>query len=259
MSQRRWCAPLRGAHPRYRGRRLSRAFAVLAFLAGITAGQFAAQSPAAAADCSTTAHCYATASWSVTSPSGFRGAKVMLRTNCMTTPNIGSNIVANTLWVAKGNEWMEAGITIGSFTEDGETDILYNPSRYLAMMKNGIYAEHYRGLYTPTTGMWSTIYAGADGTNDWQMWFDNVQNHDVSYNHFTEPATRLTTGTELTNDGAHTYGSSSRMYFYNLSGTLTPNWQGATSGAVIALAQGGMNATWASYAWWMRDGRGPTC
>lgn len=242
-------------------RPISKVLVVIALLAGITTGQLSGQLPAAAVDCSGSNHCYATARWAVSSPSGFRGAKVLLRTNCMATPSASSNIVVNTLWVGKGSEWIEAGITIGTFTDadSGSTYTLNNPARYIARYNNGVYAEHFRGYYTTNTGMYSTIRAGDnEGTNDWQAWFDNAS-RDTFHNVFTVPASRITTGTELTNDGAHTYGSTAAMYYYNLGGALVPEWQGASSSSVINTVDPGMFAYWVDNDWWLRDGRGAAC
>lgn len=233
---------------------------LLAFVAAVTVGPVGVQLPAAAADCSLGNHCYAVAQWNVASPSGFRGAKVLLRTNCMATPNITSNLVVNTLWVSKGSEWIESGITIGTFTDasSGSTT-LYNPARYIAKYDNGNYSEHFRGWYTTNTSFYSTIRAGDNpGTNDWQTWFNNG-GRDTFYNTFTVPASGLVSGTELTHDGAHTYGSTAKMYYYNLGGALIPRWQGSTSSANIGPVNPGMFAYWVDSDWWLRDGRGSPC
>jgi hypothetical protein len=90
-------------------------------------------------------------------------------------------------------------------------------------------------------------------------WDVTVNNHfaTVDYVEFNT-ADQLFTGAATETDTAHTYGSSSSLYFFNLSGNMVYQWKGLASGAVTTYTSS-MNATWAHQWDWVRDGRGATC
>lgn len=200
-------------------------------------------------------HCYSIADWSAPAPAGFLGGKVTLRSNCMVVPSLANDFITNELWVVSGGWWVEIGITIGAANAGGYYG---SPTRFWAENKFTGYFEHYYGIQPSGQEVVATAYASSTNTNDWQLWFDNVQNHFVASNAFQAPAHRLQTGVETENDGSHTYGSNSRMYFYNLGGAITPKWRGSASSTGWAVSDG-MYHEWVTYAWWQRSGRGAEC
>lgn len=214
------------------------------------------QAPAANAALCDGPHCYGEAAWTVTgSGSGFRGAKVTLRSNCMSLPDYTSEFFTNELWAVSGGgtRWVEIGITVGVKPGGYNT----SPRRFWAENKAAGYFEHYYESYTFDNSLVVTARAPSDGSNDWELWYGSGTRY-TSVDGLTSPAKAIMTGVETTSASAHTYGSSREMRWYDLDAGLHDDWVGSTSGA-NAFADSGMTADWVAYANWIRTGRGAPC
>lgn len=150
------------------------------------------QAPAANAALCDGPHCYGEAAWTVTgSGSGFRGAKVTLRSNCMSLPDYTSEFITNELWAVSGGgtRWVEIGITVGVKPGGYNT----SPRRFWAENKAAGYFEHYYESYTFDNSLVVTARAPSDGSNDWELWYGSGTRY-TSVDGLTSPAKTIMTG-----------------------------------------------------------------
>lgn len=235
-------------------RRLQR----LGVLTAIAAGMISVHVDAAsAATCTVTTHCYGSAEWFVTAPSGFEGAQVSLRTNCMTVSDYTTQTIMNELWTvdATGSYWNEAGVRTGA--KNGGTWTTTPTYVWADWRPNGSYNEHYfAGAVPLNTPVTVSIVESSNGSGTWNI---NVGgNTGTSTSNFAGPAEALETGTESQTDTGHSYGSSSAMSFYSTTRSLVSGWAASTHSG-LSTPKGGTNVSWASTYDWIRDGQGATC
>lgn len=77
------------------GRRVAKVrMVLLSAVAALVTGPLAL-APEGALACSDASHCYGIADWPVSSPSGFNGADVQLRSNCMSLDDSSSHFIDN--------------------------------------------------------------------------------------------------------------------------------------------------------------------
>lgn len=117
--------------------------------------------------------------------------------------------------------------------------------------------------YTYDSALVATIYKPSSASSNWQMWFGNTveqYRYDAEYT-FTGPARHIAATTRSTNHQVNykTFGSASRLYYYNLGGAITPNWQGSSSGAITLGNSLPQYAHWATPYWWAQMGQNGTC
>jgi hypothetical protein len=69
----------------------------------------------------------------------------------------------------------------------------------------------------------------------------------------------MVVGTESTDTASKIYGSANSLYFYNLSGTITPQWAGVSSDADLWDTGPPMDSVWVDTHWRARMGQNGTC
>lgn len=216
--------------------------------------------------------CYAIARWIVGAPSGFEGASLALRTNCMISehPELDHGIVTNELWVATDipdvygvQRWTEVGITVGKF--QGVSGGISTPSWYWADMRTGYpsgnYHEHLVGAANLGSYTTVSIVERGIGTGDWDVTIGNFYGAS-SVGNFNGPSDWLQTGTESHGDFSQSYGSSKNLTYYNLSGDPVSDWISTlnpTSHAVLVPPDPNLHSNWVTTNSWMQDGEGATC
>lgn len=192
----------------------------------------------------------------MSAPSGTLGAKVTLRTNCMATTGTGPQIT-HSLEVSpstSSSTFAKLGILRGRDFDGNATAPI--PRRYFRWGKLGAVSWAYSSAnYALNTEVDATIWKPDTSTSRWEMWFDNARPTLKVPGLFVGPARLLATTTTSTDTTAHTYGSDSRLYYYNLSGTIMPEWSGASSQANLA-SNGAGYSSWHTPQWWARAGVG---
>jgi hypothetical protein len=232
--------------------------AVFAVLVTAIAAQAVSVGPADAATCTGTSHCYGRAYWNVSSPSGFEGGNVTLRTNCMTVSDYTSEILTNEMWVssdASASYWTEVGITVGPHNGGGYSN---SPTYFWADKRPGTggYHDHFFAGPVPlNTYVNADIIETSNGSGSWAVSIGG--NSSTSTSNFAGPSRRLVTGTESTTDSGHTYGSSTNMSYYSLTRTKVAGWNSASAGG--AVLDGLLTRQWANQYNWLSDGQGATC
>lgn len=198
--------------------------------------------PSAAADACFPEHCYGLAIWSVSPPSGFRGARVTLRTNCMAVDNVQlGNSTTNEFWVIDNQNgtlyWVEAGFLTGAFYGSGRY-YFWADYRY-----NGSYNEHV--VSSPQVPVNTYIdgiihYAGSG------IWY--VTLGPIAGAQSTSSLTRaliLETGIE-TSAPTRNEASSGNLKWYSLQDALISNWSSASGHASLSAVNSYVYRAWTS-------------
>jgi hypothetical protein len=201
--------------------------------------------------CSDASHCYGIAEWDVSSPSGFHGGDVNLRTNCMSLSDYSGHFIDNEMWVVRNGNWVETGLTEG--TPIGAAHRFFWADQ---RPSGGGYHEHFSsGGFSLNTYYEAHIHWTGNGT--WNVFTGPFGGTSTSQ--FDAPAYTLQTGTEVSSaDSPHTYGSSSSMQYYDLGGHAQNGW-GSGSGHAYLYSNGSAYVNWASTYDHIRDGVGATC
>lgn len=222
------------------GRTLQRAAVFLAAVLTI-GGIGASRAPeASAAPCDE--HCYGIATWSVSPPSGFRGARVTLRTNCMAVDNVQlGEFTTNEFWVVDNKNgtlyWVEAGFTTGKFYGSG-IYYFWNDYRY-----NGSYNEHVTTTSQVPVNTYKTGIIHYAGNGTWYVTLGPIAGAQ-SVSSLTR-ALILETSIETTAPTRNA-ASSSDLRYYSLQDDLISGWRSATGGAVLSGVDSYVYRSWAS-------------
>ncbi len=218
--------------------------------------------PAVAWACSDAPTCFAGVVWDMSAPSGTLGAKVTLRSNCMTLSNIQDDFLSHRLRVVDVGS--QSGVEIGYmrgtnlFYPDWPTYSIAR--RYFAYYNpSGGHFSASQFTYDYGTSLTATAYKASTASNDWQLWFGNATSHYVVHDHFWGAADWMSVGTVSTDTESEIYGSANSLYFYNLSGTITPQWAGVSSQSSVRDTGPPMDSGWVDPHWRARMWQNGSC
>ena len=168
------------------GARLQKTILAVVLLAVLSCGASSASA------CSTSSHCYALATKTVSSPSGFRGVSADLSATCLDVPSPTTYFVTNEVWIADTSDWVEAGLAHG--VPNGDRKYFFWARQY-----NGVYYES-----SPLPGgdpALATYYtATITSANQSRLWNVTIHGNTSTPHGPTYPAIRLDTGTETTHE-----------------------------------------------------------
>lgn len=208
--------------------------------------------PAGAITCTDASPCFAGVNWSMSPPSGTLGGKVTLRANCMTVGDAyqHTNTLALRVFDFDTNHSLEMGYISGY---SAANDTAYTTPRlywaYYATGSSGWSATPI--AYAVTSSHTATIYKSSTTSSTWQMWFDNTTTRFYVPYMFSGAAEYMGAGISSTWEHVRNYSSTSRLYFYNLSATITPQWTGVYQ-STVTPASAPQDADWADTHWWAR-------
>ncbi len=207
-------------------------------------------SPPASA-CSLRSHCYGIAQWGVSSPSGFRGAAVTLRTKCMSLRDYAGGFITNELWVVKSRYWVEAGLTEGA-PIGAAHGIFWAEKR----PNGGGYHEHYSSSRFALNASYKARIRWAGGRR-WNVAIGNLRGS--STRQFSAPAHTLQTGTEIASSRSpHTYGSSRSMKWFDRRGAAHTSWR-SRAGRAYLSARRPVRVAWVKKHTYIRTRIGARC
>ena len=229
------------------GARLQKTILAVVLLAVLSCGASSASA------CSTSSHCYALATKTVSSPSGFRGVSADLSATCLDVPSPTTYFVTNEVWIAYTSDWVEAGLAHG--VPNGDRKYFFWARQY-----NGVYYES-----SPLPGgdpALATYYtATITSANQSRLWNVTIHGNTSTPHGPTYPAIRLDTGTETTHEnGTRAYGSQNSLQYMNLSGSWHSGWNTSSGNATVLTSPTTFGtASWATTNVWAKTGVSTTC
>lgn len=229
---------------------------ILAVILGLLAALIALAAPQASAKVCVaspgTGHCYGTAEWPVTAPSGFLGIDAKVRTNCMSINVPSADFVTNEIWYdtnAAGTDWVEAGIILG-LTPAGEYT---TPHLFWAEQVGGVFTDHIGGAYT--LGTYQDFKITKTAGSSTVSVYRNGSLSGQSTGQPTGNSIEIVAGTETTTNSVLSYGSVSDMTYENLTGGWVSGWTGAN----LFSDNPPWITGWATSPSWMTSRAGPIC
>lgn len=202
--------------------------------------------------------------WLVIPPSsGFLGAAVTMRSNCMTfqgpTDYVNDYIRHSLLVIGPTAYYVQAGIGVGlrSNVKSGSPTPSTTPKLFWADYRpNGQYWEHWSATtYTYGTSVGAVILKDPANASHW---IGSVGGFSVdSTNNFSTPAIDLVAFTDSSLNTSNTYGSDRDLQWVPLGGGWVNGWNASTHATVSASAPA--TAVWVTPYTWARVSQGPVC